>query len=77
MPQNPQEITNPGLVNAADFGDGPTVVDQPVSVGPTQVSGRTVEGGTYSPEKPGAAYVVQDAVVLQVFGSTYPANIFV
>jgi hypothetical protein len=77
MPQNPQEVTNPDLVDVADQGDGPLVLEQTVTVGPTQVSGRTVEGGTYSPEKPGASYVVQDDVVLQVFGSTYPANVFV
>lgn len=36
MPQNPQETTNPGLVNVADQGDGPLAVDQAVVVGPSQ-----------------------------------------
>jgi hypothetical protein len=35
MPQNPQEVTNPGLVNAANQGDGPLLVDQAVTVSPS------------------------------------------
>ncbi len=34
MPQNPQDTTNPGLVNVANQGDGPLSVDQPVTTGP-------------------------------------------
>jgi hypothetical protein len=32
MPQNPDNVVNPGLVDVADQGDGPLSVDQPVSV---------------------------------------------
>jgi hypothetical protein len=59
MPQNPQDTTNPGLVNVADEGDGRTVVDQPVTTGPSTNPGPLVsadaEGfgtGTDSPNQP-------------------------
>ena len=29
------DVTNPGLVNVANQGDGPLSVDQPVTVGPS------------------------------------------
>ena len=44
MAQNPQDVTNPGLVNVADQGDGLLTVDQPVTVGPSTNSGVTVQG---------------------------------
>jgi len=42
MPQNPQDVTNPGSVNVADQGDGLTVIDQPVGTGPGTNPGPTV-----------------------------------
>jgi hypothetical protein len=45
MSQNPQDTTNPGLVNVADQGDGLTVVDQPVSTGPSTNPGPIVQAG--------------------------------
>lgn len=41
MPQNPQEVTNPDLVDVADQGDGPLAVDQSVLVTPTSSLGET------------------------------------
>lgn len=46
MSQNPQDVTNPGVVNAADQGDGPTVVDQPVTTGPSSNEGPLVQAGS-------------------------------
>jgi hypothetical protein len=43
--QNPQDSTNPDLVNVADQGDGLTVVDQPVTVGPSTNPGPLVNAG--------------------------------
>lgn len=44
MAQNPEDVTNPDLVDAADQGDGPTSVDQSVTTGPSQSSGPLVAG---------------------------------
>lgn len=44
MPQNPQEVTNPDLVDVADQGSGSLASpDQPISVGPSQNSGPLVQ----------------------------------
>ena len=43
MPQNPQNTTNPGLVNVADEGDGRLSVDQPVTTGPSTNPGPLVQ----------------------------------
>ena len=43
--QNPENVTNPGLVNVADQGDGLTPVDQPVTVGPSYNPGPLVQAG--------------------------------
>lgn len=43
--QNPQDSTNPGVVNVADQGDGLTVVDQPVTTGPSTNPGPIVSAG--------------------------------
>lgn len=42
---NPQDSTNPGVVNVADQGDGLTVVNQPVSVGPGTNPGPLTNAG--------------------------------
>lgn len=42
---NPQDNTNPGIVNVADQGDGLTRVDQPVTVGPGTNPGPLVNTG--------------------------------
>lgn len=42
MPQNPQDSTNPGVVNVANQGDGLTVVNQTVKVGPSSNAGSLV-----------------------------------
>lgn len=44
MPQNPQDVTNPGLVNVADEGDGLLSIDQPVTVGPSSNPGIIIQG---------------------------------
>ena len=36
------DITNPGLVNAADFADGPVVIDQEIQVSPSYNPGPTI-----------------------------------
>jgi len=46
MPQNPEDVTNPGSVNVADQGDGRTTVDQPVKVGPSSNPGPLVQAGS-------------------------------
>lgn len=44
-----KNVVNPGLVNVADQGDGPTVVDQEVTVShPSTNSGPTARGLTYA-----------------------------
>ena len=40
--QNPENATNPGLINVADQGDGLTVIDQAVTVGPSSNPGPLV-----------------------------------
>jgi len=71
------DVTNPGLVNVANQGDGPLVVDQPVIVGPTQVAGTTIRGGTYSPLSPPIADVTQNSVRGHTYGQGDPTNVFV
>ena len=46
IPQNPQTATNPGAINVADQGDGLTVVDQPVTTGPSTNPGPLVQAGS-------------------------------
>ena len=43
------DVTNPGLVNVADEGDGLTVVDQPVTTGPSNNPGPVVQASAYAP----------------------------
>jgi len=43
MPQNPADVTNPGLVNVADQGDGLLTVDQPVTTSPSSNAGQLVD----------------------------------
>jgi len=49
MPQNPDNVVNPGTVNVADQGDGPLSVDQPVTVGPSYNPGPVVPAGSAAP----------------------------
>jgi hypothetical protein len=49
MPQNPDNVVNPDLVDVADQGDGPTVVDQPVLVSPSTNPGPLEQGGDLAP----------------------------
>jgi hypothetical protein len=44
------DVTNPGVVNVSDQADGPTSVDQCVTVGPSQVGARTVAGTGAGPQ---------------------------
>jgi hypothetical protein len=44
------DITNPGVVNVSDQGDGPTSVDQCVTVDPSQVGAATVAGTGAGPQ---------------------------
>ncbi len=46
MPQNPNDVTNPGLVNVADQGDGLLSVDQPVQSGPSTNPGPLSQAGS-------------------------------
>ena len=46
MPQNPKDVTNPGLINVADEGDGLLSVDQPVRVGPSTNPGPLSQAGS-------------------------------
>ncbi len=79
MPQNPQNVTNPGLVNVADQGDGLLTVDQPVTVGPSQSAGSATVAvaasggaGVFTVTSPNDALVVTE-----VFGVGLPRNVFV
>ncbi len=74
--QNPENVTNPGVTNVADQGDGPLSVDQPVQTGTPQVANLTVQGGTFSPQSPDTEDVAQDQVATQVYGSPYPENVY-
>jgi hypothetical protein len=44
--QNPENVTNPGSVNVADQGDGRTVIDQEILVGPSYNPGPVVASGS-------------------------------
>lgn len=51
MSQNPDNITNPGSVNAGSegFGVGPADPNQPVTVGPGINPGPVVKAGSFAP----------------------------
>lgn len=77
MPQNPADVTNPGLINVADQGDGLLSVDQPVTVSPSQSAGSArvaVAGnggaGVFTVTSPNDA-----RAVTEVFGLGLPANV--
>lgn len=70
------DVTNPGLVNVADQGDGLTIVDQPVTTGPAQTAGTTVQAGTYSPQSPNTLDTTENTVVGQRYGVGDPVNVF-
>ena len=79
MPQNPEDVTNPGLVNVADQGDGLTPVDQPVTVSPSYNAGAATvahssglgQGAVASISNPG-----DENVADQAFGRGLPQNVF-
>lgn len=77
MPQNPDNVVNPDLVDVADQGDGPLVLEQTVTVGPVQVASSTTQGGTYSPQSPSTSNIIANNVVNQIYGTGTPANVFV
>jgi membrane protease subunit (stomatin/prohibitin family) len=70
-------VVNPGLVNVADQADGPTSVDQAVTVSPPLTAQRSVDGGEFSPERPDVLEVTQNNVAGQVYGTGTPADVFV
>lgn len=77
--QNPQDTTNPGLVNVADEGDGLIVVDQPVTVSPSYNAGA---GNTVVAANGGlgaGVFTVTDPndarAVTEVFGLGLPVNV--
>jgi len=47
--QNPENVVNPGTVNVVNQGDGPLVVDQPVTRGPGTNPGPLVAGLSATP----------------------------
>lgn len=74
---NPENVVNPGLVNVADQGDGPLVVDQPVTTGPgtnpgsfNRAGDRAPGTGTRSPNQPVTVGTPQTAGTT-VQGGTY------
>lgn len=77
--QNPQDTTNPGLVNVADEGDGRLSVDQPVTVSPSYNAGA---GNTVVAANGGlgaGVFTVTDPndarAVTEVFGLGLPVNV--
>jgi hypothetical protein len=44
-----QDVTNPGLVNVVDQGDGLLTVDQPVTTGPSTNPGPVVQVSSLAP----------------------------
>ncbi len=77
MAQNPEDVTNPGLVNVADEGDGPLSVDQPVTVSPSSNPAQVTvaaNGGLGA----GVASITNPDLVnvaSETFGIGLPANI--
>jgi len=69
MPQNPDNVVNPDLVDVVDQGDGPTVVDQPVLVGQSTNPGPLGQGGDLAPglgvDSPDQPVVVSPAMTAQ------------
>lgn len=79
MAQNPEDVTNPGLVNVADEGDGPLSVDQAVGVSPssnpaqsTVAANGGLGAGVASVTNPDLVNVASEA-----FGIGLPSNVFV
>lgn len=70
-------VVNPGLVNVADQADGPTSVDQPVTVSPPLTARESVDGGEFSPLSPNVVSTTQNNVAGQVYGTGTPADVFV
>jgi hypothetical protein len=48
-------VTNPGLVNVADQGDGLTVIDQAIATGPSTNAGKIAQAAKHAPGKGVAA----------------------
>lgn len=75
------DVTNPGLVNVADQGDGPLSVDQTILVTPSQNPDSQVPavagglgGGVRTVNNPGLVDVVDED---DVQGTGLPRNVFV
>jgi len=70
VPQNPQDVTNPDLVDVADQGDGLTVVDQCVRTSPSSnpatgaTSTSTIGGNTITSTNPDLVDVADQAVAV-------------
>jgi hypothetical protein len=79
MAQNPEDVTNPGLVNVADEGDGPLSIDQAVGVSPSSNPAQSavaansgLGGGVATITNPDLVNVASET-----FGIGLPTNIFV
>ena len=78
MPQNPDNVVNPGLVDVADQGDGLVSVDQPVVKSPSSNPGPLVPAsdeapgtGTDDPNQPVTTSAPATTGLRTVAGGTY------
>ncbi|MGD0839268.1 MAG: hypothetical protein ABSB49_21740 [Polyangia bacterium] len=70
--------TNAGpLVDVADQGDGELSVDQAVTVTPSQIGQRTVDGGLYSPQGPKVINTTPNTVIGQLYGNGQVIEVYV
>lgn len=79
MAQNPEDVTNPGLVNVADQGDGLTPVDQPVTVSPSYNAGAATVAIASGPGSGSGSSITNpgdENVASQAFGRGLPQNVF-
>jgi len=72
-----EDVTNPGLVNVADQGDGLLSVDQPVTVSPSSSAGSAVSAASGSGGAGVASVTDPDVVSVadQAFGKGLPRNV--
>lgn len=74
-------VTNPGLVNVADQGDGLLVVDQPVTISPSSNPGTATPAVAGGPSSSAAVVSVNNPgstnVASETFGLGLPKNIIV
>lgn len=75
------DVTNPGLVNVANQGDGLTVVDQPVTVSPSSNPGTATPAIAGGPSSSAAVASVTNPGVTNVANEALarglPANVYV